>query len=72
MVALAGEGAVRRLQQCLWDALVDLDDLSPSTSSVMKLLSAMYAASPVQDLVKDTVKGEILVKLEDKPRKCAM
>ncbi|GAQ92914.1 hypothetical protein KFL_011990010, partial [Klebsormidium nitens] len=38
----AGE-AVPRLLRALWDALLNLDDLSPSIGSVMRLLAELYA-----------------------------
>lgn len=36
------------LVEVLWDLLLDLDDLSPSTASVMKLLSQLYTVLGVQ------------------------
>lgn len=42
-VALLGPDAMAQLLAVLWNALTDLDDLTASTSSVMKLLAGLYA-----------------------------
>lgn len=42
-IAREAGGVVPRLLGVLWDALLDLDDLSPSTGSVMALLAELYA-----------------------------
>lgn len=46
----------------LWDILLDLDDLSPSTSSVMNLLSEIYSQSEMVPKMLGTLK---LVEKED-------
>ncbi|KAK8964573.1 putative chromatin-remodeling complex ATPase chain [Platanthera guangdongensis] len=40
----------------LWDILLDLDDLSPSTSSVMNLLSEIYSQPEIVPRMLDTLK----------------
>lgn len=47
--AIAGGAgdAVPRLLRALWDALLNLDDLSPSIGSVMRLLAELYAQQGV-------------------------
>jgi TATA-binding protein-associated factor len=47
IVASAGSKNVRAILLSLWDILLDLDDLSPSTSSVMHLLSELYSQPQV-------------------------
>jgi TATA-binding protein-associated factor len=42
-IAREAGGVVPGLLGALWDALLDLDDLSPSTGSVMALLAKLYA-----------------------------
>ncbi|RXH83792.1 hypothetical protein DVH24_009227 [Malus domestica] len=42
IVALKGE-TLHSIVMLLWDILLDLDDLSPSTSSVMNLLAEIYS-----------------------------
>ncbi|XP_022718724.1 TATA-binding protein-associated factor BTAF1-like isoform X2 [Durio zibethinus] len=42
IVALKGQ-SLHSVVMLLWDILLDLDDLSPSTSSVMNLLAEMYS-----------------------------
>ncbi|KAL8195695.1 hypothetical protein R6Q57_025448 [Mikania cordata] len=42
IVSLSGE-MLRSIVMLLWDILLDLDDLSPSTSSVMNLLAEIYS-----------------------------
>uniref|UniRef100_A0A7N0U9X5 TATA-binding protein-associated factor BTAF1 n=1 Tax=Kalanchoe fedtschenkoi TaxID=63787 RepID=A0A7N0U9X5_KALFE len=42
LVSLKGE-TLQNIIMLLWDILLDLDDLSPSTSSVMNLLSEIYS-----------------------------
>ncbi|XP_057836707.2 TATA-binding protein-associated factor BTAF1 isoform X2 [Cryptomeria japonica] len=46
IVSFAGQTVNRILMQ-LWDILLDLDDLSPSTSSVMHLLAELYSQPEV-------------------------
>lgn len=41
-IVASGESAVNTILLLLWDILLDLDDLSPSTSSVMHLLAELY------------------------------
>ncbi|KAH9321118.1 hypothetical protein KI387_015757, partial [Taxus chinensis] len=46
VVSFAGQ-MVNRILMKLWDILLDLDDLSPSTSSVMHLLAELYSQPEV-------------------------
>ncbi|PKA51093.1 putative chromatin-remodeling complex ATPase chain [Apostasia shenzhenica] len=42
-IVLLGDETLHSIVMLLWDILLDLDDLSPSTSSVMNLLSEIYS-----------------------------
>lgn len=46
-IVSSGENAVNTILLMLWDILLDLDDLSPSTSSVMRLLAELYSQHEV-------------------------
>lgn len=48
IVASAGAKHVTAILLSLWDILLDLDDLSPSTSSVMHLLAELYSQPQVE------------------------
>ena len=49
------------LVEVLWDLLLDLDDLSPSTASVMKLLAELYTVHGVASLGAGSVSLQELV-----------
>lgn len=55
-IVASGESAVNTIFLLLWDILLDLDDLSPSTSSVMHLLAELYTH---KELALETSVGRI-------------
>lgn len=57
IVALKGQ-TLYTIVMLLWDILLDLDDLSPSTSSVMNLLSEIYSHESMLDVL--TLKDQVL------------
>ncbi|KAL0914712.1 hypothetical protein M5K25_015084 [Dendrobium thyrsiflorum] len=56
------DGLLHSIVMLLWDILLDLDDLSPSTSSVMNLLSEIYSQPEMVPKMLGTLK---LVEKED-------
>ncbi|KAI0501620.1 hypothetical protein KFK09_016565 [Dendrobium nobile] len=56
------DGLLHSIVMLLWDILLDLDDLSPSTSSVMNLLSEIYSQPEMVPKMLGTLK---LVEIED-------
>ncbi|OMO61314.1 SNF2-related protein [Corchorus olitorius] len=50
--------SLRSIVMLLWDILLDLDDLSPSTSSVMNLLAEIYSQEDMMPKMFGTSKSE--------------
>ncbi|KAL1362643.1 hypothetical protein HN51_010870 [Arachis hypogaea] len=55
IVALQGP-TLRTIVMLLWDILLDLDDLSPSTSSVMNLLSEIYSQEEMVPMMYEVLR----------------
>ncbi|KAG0475518.1 hypothetical protein HPP92_015204 [Vanilla planifolia] len=51
-----GDNTLHSIVMLLWDILLDLDDLSPSTSSVMNLLSEIYSQPEMVPKMLETLK----------------
>lgn len=52
-----GPPAAAQVRQLLWDALLELEDLSPATASVMALLAEVYTTSPATAAAGEAAAG---------------
>ncbi|KAJ7964144.1 TATA-binding protein-associated factor BTAF1 [Quillaja saponaria] len=71
IVALKGQ-TLHSIVMLLWDILLDLDDLSPSTSSVMNLLAEIYSQEEMIPTMYGafTLRGTIVVDLNEVGHVC--